>query len=198
MVDWNRTVIMESRLGGIDRYQGRHIIHRDTPIDKGVYLGSHAREAIVVDSEKYPALKRLYQIAKSKVNDYTEEEILRTVYETTIEVFQNRGNGLEELLDHYNIEDDQKIALDVFIEYGIGVCRHMALTAGALLELFKKDGYIDGKMSIDRNTTELGGHAWIRYEKKDEVTIIDPALGYIGNLKNGLKIWPYNRSEDGI
>jgi len=50
----DRTIIMSRRLGLEDSmYFGRLVIHRDSPIDGGVYLGKYQREAIVVDSELY-------------------------------------------------------------------------------------------------------------------------------------------------
>ena len=47
-------------------YEGRPIIHRDSGIDGGVYLGESEREAIVVDIENSPLLQRIYEKAKDK------------------------------------------------------------------------------------------------------------------------------------
>ena len=44
------------------------------------------------------------------------------------------------------------INLSYFINAKKGVCRHQALLVGYLLERLKGEGYIDGKVSIDRNS----------------------------------------------
>ena len=43
------------------RYKGRPIIGHDSPINGGVYVGQHHREAIVVDDKKFPTLNQVYK-----------------------------------------------------------------------------------------------------------------------------------------
>jgi len=182
-------------------YAGRHIIKKDMPIDKGVYLGSHRREAVVVDSEKYPLIKELYNqtIEEAiKIGNPTEKVILEAVYNIVNKTFTDK-NGYDAIaiIRNASVSNDQKISLTNFIKKKTGTCRHLALTSGVLLELFKKDRYINGKISVDRNTIMGYGHAWARYtSNKGDVHIIDPML-----LKRVEKLsdnfdWNYSRPED--
>ncbi|MEA3343956.1 MAG: hypothetical protein U9Q92_07395 [archaeon] len=207
MAEWNRTHIMKERLGLNDleseRYQGRPIIHRDSPVDGGVYLGQGQREAIVVDSQKYPKLRQLYEVAKGKATErrtVRKDRVLQAVYDTVAEAMPRQDNdAVKELIHRYKVEKDGKISLDDFLEEGVGVCRHDALACATLLELFKKEGIVRGKTSVDRNSTYLGGHAWCRYTNSaDEIFILDIAQRYIGRLEdasNGDR-WAYQRPED--
>ncbi len=204
MPDWDRTHFSEKRLedvleGGM--YRGRRIIKRDSPIDGGVYLGAGEREAIVVDSEKYTEIKRLYEIAKEKALvgkvdiSVAKYLILNAVFGTVKEAMAYNEAAADGLAAICNSGSDGKITLDLFIKNKIGVCRHMALACGALLELFKKDGYIRGNASIDRNTGK-GGHAWCRYTNSGgEVYILDVAQGYIGRIEKA-KNWDYRRPDE--
>ncbi|MEM5799069.1 MAG: hypothetical protein QXZ43_00140 [Candidatus Aenigmatarchaeota archaeon] len=40
---------------------------------------------------------------------------------------------VNEIIERYNVRNNRKIALDVFIENRADVCRHMAFLVGALL-----------------------------------------------------------------
>jgi len=208
--EWDRTQIMKKRLSGeISRgpdgreyYQGRPIIHRNTPVLGGVYLGAFPREAIVVDSEKYPALNKLYEEAKRKAMDsagrVNKGKILKSVFEIVKEKMEFNEKKVDKITKRLG-GNDRKIALDVFIDEGVGVCRHHALACAALLELFKRNGYIQGTPSVDRNSTELGGHAWCRYTNSArEVFILDPTLSFLGSLEEAESegIWQYKRPED--
>jgi hypothetical protein len=202
---------MRQRLGrnisggpdGTEYYQKRPIIHRNTPVLGRVYLGASPREAIVVDSEKYPALKKLYEEAKKRATDSSGKinkgMILGAVYNVVKEKMEPDEEKVDEIIEELGVGNDGKVALDVFIERGVGVCRHHALTCAALLELFKIDGYIRGTPSVDRNSTELGAHAWCRYtNSRGEVFILDPTLGFLGRLEDAEEkgIWQYKRPED--
>lgn len=201
-------------------YQGRHVIGRDTEINKGVYvtandLGEFLGEAIVVDDEKQPRLRESYEefkkrlqkksnssfqrlanrvkgkenpISKTKVLDevlvYAQEEIPYDL-KTTNEIIATQKPG-------------QKVSLDTFIYEGAGVCRHQALLGGYLLQEMKKDGFVGGDASVDRNYVPgEGGHAWIRYtNSRGEVYIVDPANNYIGPLNSAKARWFYERPTD--
>ncbi|MEM5777390.1 MAG: hypothetical protein QXJ06_02990 [Candidatus Aenigmatarchaeota archaeon] len=58
---------------------------------------------------------------------------------------------VNEIIERYNVKNNRKIALDVFIENRAGVCRHMALLVGALLELGVEKGTLKGTPRIVRN-----------------------------------------------
>jgi len=209
-MNWDKTIRMEERLNdkietvnGVDYYQGRHIIKRDTEIDGGVCLGEGEREAIVVDSQKYPKLRQLYEKAKQKAsvdNKVQRDRVLKAVYDIVLDAMPNKDyNKTVQLLDKYKIWNDGKITLDIFINEDAGVCRHKALACGALIELFKKDGYVRGKPSIDRNSSVIGGHAWCRYTSfNGDVQILDVMQEYFGSLEDSIKNakWDYRRPEE--
>ncbi len=199
--DWNRSVTLENRLNlDVNRsmYQGRPIIHRDSPVDGGVSLGGYSREAIVVDSKKYSMLGKLYGIAKERIS--RGSSVIKAVYDTVKETMPIQNEeAVNELIRKYQIAGDQKVPLDLFLKEGVGVCRHDALTCAALLEMFKTEGYVRGKISVDRNTTKDGGHEWCRYTAfNGEVYILDVAQRYIGSLRNSERAgrWPYKRPSD--
>lgn len=209
VADWDKTILMKKRLGeklqhsgGKEFYQGRPVIHRDSEVDGGVYLGQGQREAIVVDSKKYPMLNELYREAKemATVNGVVQKDkVLSAVYKTVEEHLKPNERAVDLLLIKYGVENDGKVSLDTFIKEKVGICRHDALASAALLEHFKKDGYISGKASVDRNATNAGGHAWCRYTNSaGEIFILDVAQKFLGKLKDakGQNRWEYERPEE--
>jgi len=194
----------------------RHTISRDGRIDGGVYEGNYGGEAIVVDRKKYSegydmamasveaAITRPDgSIDKSLVMQSVFNQVRQTMKYDQYEVgkiLQDLGQG----------KDGTKIALQEYIQKGVGVCRHQALFAGQLLEGLKDKGYISGSASIDRNKNRrvdedgYDGHAWVRYTNgAGEVFIIDVAHGIIGSLdqinaarEKGARVWDYERPED--
>jgi len=197
---------MARRLGisDVDKelYQGRRIIHRDSLIDGGVYLGEGQREAIVVDSRD-PRLRELYQLAKDRatINGiFIKDKLLRTVYDAVAEKMPKQNNdAVRKLVLREGLENGSKVSLGVFLKEGVGVCRHDALACAVLLELFKKEGVIQGKASADRNSMVFGGHAWCRYTNSaEEKWILDVRQGYIGRLEEAIleNKWAYQRPED--
>lgn len=201
---WLRSILANKRVRNPfeppGTYQGRHIITRDSPIDGGVSLGGAQREAIVVDSEKYPLLKELYKIVisqSSSGNYIHRDRILPSMFKISRDCFYNNPHATEEdverMIENECLDRDVKIPLDFFIYKGLGVCRHMALTAGVLIEMSIKRNLLRGKVSIDRNETERGGHEWARYiASTREVVIIDPAQNYLDALHNPDKVAPWN------
>ena len=190
-------------INGIDYYRGRHIIKQDTAIDGGVCLGNGKREAIVVDSQKYPKLRELYEKAKQKAsvdNKVQRNRVLKAVYDVVLDAMPNQDSvKSESLIYKYHAWNDRKISLDVFINEDAGVCRHKALACGALIELFKKEGYVRGKPSIDKNSSPSGMHAWCRYTSfNGDVQILDVMKEYFGSLKDSVKNakWNYRRPEE--
>jgi hypothetical protein len=209
MVTWERTQLLKDRISELldsdGNYEGRPLIYRDQPIDGGVSLGGFPREAIVVDSKKYPAINRLYEIAKRKATvngKVLRSGVLRAVYDTVNKALPTQSEfAVNQLLANAGIGDDEKITLDAFINEGVGVCRHSGLTAGVLLERFIKDGHIRGNVSIDRNTTGLGGHEWARYTSfNGNVAILDVTQRFFGTLEESAAqfTWPYARPEDSV
>ena len=187
-------------LGGL-YYGDRFVIHRDTRIDGGVSFGEGAREAIVVDSKKYPRVNEVYERLKSSVKD--NATVLWDVYDIVDKTLRYDEAYANEMAERY---PDRKVSLDVFIGNGKGVCRHMALLCGVLLEKLCDEGVINGKASIDRNSIPaIGGHAWCRYTSANgQSYIVDVTQHFIGRLDKTLKyikiggynVWDYYRPED--
>lgn len=201
--NWDGTISIHYRLGDEIKngtYRGRPIIHRDSPIDRGVYLGVNAREAIVVDSSNDHDIQELYKNARRKSRNmfgfFREKFVLPAVFDAVAESMPVQDeDAVHEVLRKYNIEKDGKIALGVFLYEGAGLCRHDALACGIALELLKKDGYIDGAVSVDRNELD-GRHAWARYTDRSGVHVIDVGLNYLGPLHGPDAKWHYERPED--
>lgn len=168
-------------------FQGRPIIGRDTPINGGVYLGGGQREAVVVDDTKSPYLDNVYsdlirETESDRQNGRFKSAILTRVFDKARQVLPYDLSKTEQIAAPYS--NDNKVSLDVFIANKVGVCRHQALLTAYLIERLKKDGYVRGTASIDRNSIAgKGGHAWVRYTNSGgEVYIIDPAQNFIGKL----------------
>ncbi len=194
----------------------RPTIGRDSTIDGGVYEGAYGGEAIVVDTEKYPAINAAYEQVLRKITSpegmVDKNLALGAVFahvrdhmrydkNTVEQIFQRTGKGI----------DGSKIALDAYIANGAGVCRHQALFAGALLEKLTRDGILSGKASVDRNMIKrdvddkYDGHAWVRYtNSRGTVFILDVAQNRIGTLDEFMaarrdgdkRVWDYGRTED--
>lgn len=213
--DWGYTVNFKDRHG--ESYQGRRIIGRDTPIDNGVYFGNYGGEALVVDSNKYPThYERLLTEVKERASDDTGEvvrnKVLDAVFETVKKAMPYSQKGVDTLLadiarqdGHKEFKDGTKVDLSMFIEDGVGVCRHQALAAGLLLEKMKAAGHIRGDISIDRSMSwnpkgERDGHAWVRYTSHSGgVWILDVAQNYNGPLEESegrRHGWDYLRPEE--
>lgn len=190
-------------------FQGRTIISRDTSINDGVYMVGGTGEAIVVDDQKQPELEEVYQDLLQKSQERAQREgtgirrgILSEVLEIVKEAIPYDQAKIDQLHQSLGVRTGQKIALGAYISQKGGVCRHQALLAAYLLERLGKEGYVNGKVSVDRNFLADGrGHAWVRYTNSfGKIFIIDPAQNYIGRLNqvdeaSGLR-WFYKRPED--
>lgn len=213
---WNKTQLAINRVEPTGYYeekgflrkeryfQGRPIIGRDRKINGGVYLGGSAREAIVVDGKKDPALEQVYQELLSRRRNAQlngkpfKDGILEEVWNLVSQVMPYNEARVRQINQSLSAPDT-KIYLSEFI--GGGVCRHQALLAGYLLERLCNENLLGGRASIDRNFVEgQGGHAWVRYTNSaGEVIIIDPAQRYIGRLNEMSEDnnrWFYERPED--
>lgn len=180
-------------------FQDRPIIGRDTTINGGVYIGAGSREAVVVDDSKQPELANVYQTTLKNISRngmVDKSQVLQEVFDQATKTIRYDGPKTDQIARQY---PDKKVALGVYISQGFGVCRHQALLVAYLLEKLKKDGYVQGKVSVDRNYVRgKGGHAWARYTNSlGEVYIIDPAQQYLGKLsKVPEDRWFYERPED--
>ena len=201
----------ESKLGEYGAYKGMRVIGRDERINGGVYLGSGEREEIVVNdvyTEAKKAYEYIYEQLWEKVRSRQKEQkklgqnndvkngILSDVFELVMdEMKYDDAFARQAGVDNKN----GLINLSYFINAKKGVCRHQALLVGYLLERLKGEGYIDGKVSIDRNSvTGEGAHAWVRYTSgtTKDIFIIDPAQRFIGRLEDASGNWPYRRPKE--
>lgn len=179
-------------------YKGekRHLIHRGTPIDRGVYIGKYAREAVTVDFDKNEILKKLYKEATAKLGVRAklfgfenEEAAARYVFEVVKNYLKAMGDlytnvTINNYIRKHNIKEKEfQIPLFEFLKNRTGVCRHCVLTCAAIIERMIKKRYIRGEVSVDR----IGPHAWCRYTTKEgNILILDVAQGYFGTLEKDL------------
>src|SRR5215510_2582661 len=181
---WDRTARVIARLttrgqisqsGATKRYHNRDIIGRDSPIDGGVYLGAYQREAIVVDFFSSPAIRSIFESAKLEIYAQSlraELDILNAVYAAVYQVMTYDRDAVEELVRAQGVKEDGEISLEVFADRGIGVCRHMALTCGVIIEKLIEEVVMEGRVSVDRKTIKQEGHAWCRYTVPDGAVFI--------------------------
>lgn len=157
---------------------------------------------------KHPALNAAYRVAVEEFSP-SDNEIDRLVERygnledqgiESVEDMRDEAYLACKIAEHHGVENDGKIALDVFSSEGVGVCRHRALAAGAIIEKFQEDGILTGEVSIDRNSIGKYGHAWVRYENSGgDVFVIDPTQEKIKSLEETEDdFWDYGRPEDDI
>ena len=184
-------------------FQGRPIIARDTKINGGVYMVGGMGEALVVDDKKYEQLNKTYSEFTKRAAGWfgksikADQKFFKRLLGFSQERLLYNLKKTEEIADQYSA--DQKISLDIFLDAGVGVCRHQAVLGAYLLEKMIGEGLIKGQVSVDRNIIQgQGGHAWIRYtDENGRVMIIDPAQDYVGPLEDIKKDrWFYERPED--
>jgi len=169
------------------------------------FKDGYGGEALVVDDKKFLQLKVEYQNVLGMAKEYSRENKLHMnqVAMGTIFNYVSRRMPYD-----MAIADEQlkrvghggKISLTAYIDRGGGVCRHQALFGGYLIEKMIDDGYLRGKVSVDRSySKEEGGHAWIRYTNSvGKVFILDIAQGVMGALEkvNTNSYWDYRRPEE--
>ncbi len=242
IVSWGRTRNVQIRLGDSPDYvpaQSNNVMHlscapygtylsrpvigsRMSNIIGGVYLGAHAREAIVVDdvseSEGDKKLLHFYQnefLPKLQKDlhlycDITRGAnanvwvILACIYHAVAKAIPYSSLKTKALLEkHFPAgQQDEKIHLAGFITNKTGICRHQALLGGYLIEKLLVETFphirLDGYFSIERNKFVDGAHAWTRFtDATGEVWIIDAAQKQFGRLKDLKNTgWIYERPED--
>jgi hypothetical protein len=138
-------------------FSGRPIIGEFSRICGGVYLSPTAREAIVVD-EQYGSLEMIYSqlmvnfVRKNgtRVRQNTEGDLVRAAIELTQQKLTYVSEETITMLGQKEVlRTDEKVALDVFIEHGLGTARHQVLLAAYLLERLKDKGYLHGQIILD-------------------------------------------------
>ncbi len=216
-----RAHLLRTNEDGKKEYAGRHLVNRDTAINRGVYVvGGRHGEALVIDDEKYPKeLNDVYLRVTEAIQNQHEKPFnpiralkkairqpegaesvlpeLESVFGVVSDVLRYDIAATDELA-----RDGQKIALNSYISEGVGVCRTQATLCAYVIERMIGDGMLKGRVSIDRNEAVVdgrrGGHAWARFaDESGQVFIIDPAQKYVGSLEVvSDKGWAYRRTED--
>lgn len=202
---WGYTIDAHRAFGSV--YDGRPLIGRDTPIQGGVDYGTFPGPAIVVDPAKYPReFAAFYREVIDRVTYagvVDRGEVLGAVFDVVRSRMQYSAARSDEMAAGQ--PQGQKVALNVYMDAGVGTCRHMALVAGTLLEMLKEDGHIRGDVSIDRSEQwnprqeRYSGHQWVRYTNaRGEVYVLDPAMGYLGHLDGAKARWNYSRPDERV
>jgi hypothetical protein len=203
---------------GNGMYGNRPIIGRDTPVNGGVYpVGTAKGEALVIDDEKYPKeLNEVYDKVMSRLRNIDEKQFGMQALHNVLRGKDRTQQTLQQVYEvvaqtlRYDIpatdalaSDNKRIALNVYISQGVGVCRTQAALSAYVVERMVNQGALEGKVSIDRNSTRDvdgtgGGHAWARFRSADgQVYIIDPAQHFVGRISDRTeKHWDYRRTED--
>lgn len=202
-----------------ERESGQNIrptIARDTPISGGVYEGDYGGRGIVVDADKYPAIDESTDEVMRRITGSDgrpdKHRALATAYQLVIERMRYDKDA-EAQISHRDIPgaSDEKVALDTYINAGVGICQQQGLYAGAVIERLVKRGVLSGQVSVDRSEefyrgqNRVDGHVWARYtNSRGEVYIIDPAGHQADSLRNLMQarregnreVWDYGRPED--
>lgn len=214
-VRWNRTIRALERVrwqlemkdlpgyGRVPFFKGRHVIGRDMQIVDGVYLGTFAREAIVV-SERDGVLPNAYRDLLKRLGRHPERlddlTIIRIVHATVREMLPGGEQATNAIIRDRlgSAGSDEKIDLSVFVVGKAGVCRHRGLLGTYFLEKLIKDGVRVGMRSIDRNEMDAGGHAWARFvpKKTGQILISDAGLDECGDIFEVEQKWGYQRPGD--
>lgn len=210
-VRWVKDRQALQRVHAVDgTYQGRRVIVRDSPIDGGIFLGAKPREAVIVEFERSRHIKALYGTIVGKISKgkHSDDHILNLVMDEVIKALPlDKGKNSEAIVETYlkrhKLWSDGEVSLDVFVQKGIGVCRHYALLIAVLLERLVRDGLLNGSVSVDRNETETEGHAWCRFisergKDRDIVKVLDGARDIYETAPRAQaqRDWPYCRPGD--
>ncbi|MBI5389281.1 hypothetical protein HZB01_02785 [Candidatus Woesearchaeota archaeon] len=190
-------------------YQGRRVIERGSPIAGGVSLGATEREAIVVDWEKAPTLEQLYRSVVDTYSWYfTSPTEIPLALQATYDIILNWFNpgdrtpedgrtALSFILRKLDAKRDGKVNLEHFLVYHAGDCRHQSLAAGAIVERLIAEHYLEGTVTIERNSLNSQGHAWTTHTPPfGRATVIDTVLRYLGPPQRPDVPWLYLHQSD--
>lgn len=175
-------------------YHGWRIIGALTRIDGGIYLGRRPREAIVVDMRRPgSALRQLYsKWLESLRNGHGDDGVrsdlrvhLAVRVAELVAAYMPYDEQVVRRLDARGLlQPDQPIDLDVFLRERGGVCRHQVCMVGALLERLVDEGWLQGRVSLERkHVPGWFSHAWVRFDDGEgREWILDPAQQRYGHL----------------
>lgn len=144
-------------------YHNRPVIGENTKICGGIYLSPFPAEAIVVD-EKYDLLKPVlssFRVRFGGLQEHSFEHeltILEEIFGLADKAFYWSPERVGEFNRLNNIQNDSKVALDVYIRERVGSSRHRVLLAAYLAERLKEDGHLTGLLSIAGPITTEDAH----------------------------------------
>lgn len=184
-------------------FKGRHVIGRDMQVVEGVYLGTFAREAIVV-SERDGVLPEEYRKLRIRLRQLSwgasELAIVKVVHAHVRELLPGGMSSTDAIIRSRlgSTGQDEEIDLTNFLAGRAGVCRHRALLGAYFLEKLVKEGVLNGTCSVDRSEMDAGGHAWARFvsKKTGQILISDAGLDECGNIFEVEQQWGYLRPGD--
>lgn len=134
----------------------RHTRHFNQPL---VSAGGTSRELILLYPQS-PKLQEIYNTLKQEiVAGASTKEILQKIMTTTRN--QLKGTDIDEFVnEQLKINGGALIPLDVFLERGIGVCRHHSLLNAYLLTRLVQDEILEGDVIHHRQDFKKGAHTW--------------------------------------
>ncbi len=202
------------------RYLGRPIIGRDSRIDGGVYIGRKPREAIVVDMARPGLLDNVYTNWLRELQDQAPMwpwQHITLGRKRAVQRYLNSHMGLlcrtlvnrvlpfdrhvvSQVAHEHTLGPDDKVRLDVYLRRRGGVCRHQVCLLGALLERLVDEGWLEGRVSIDRKfVPRQYSHAWVRWvDGAGQIWILDAAQDVWGRLASfePERRWFYAREDE--
>ena len=181
-------------------FRGRRILGSGVPIDGGVYLGRKPREAIVVDTSR-PELARVHADLVHRIHvaveadtgprllapgavlgamrRYLARNLLAEMRDLVAREMPYDDAVVRAIAAELRLQPDDRIHLDVYVRRHGGVCRHQVCLVGVLLELLVRDGWIAGRVALQRkHVPNWFSHAWVRFEDaRGDIFVLDPAQG---------------------
>ncbi len=160
-------------------------IIRDVPgkIDGGFFgYGS----AFVIEFDKSPLLKGLFEEIEAEVgNEPSEEIVLGVVYKKTCELFTNSNEKEVDALGYRIRNKIGIVSLENFAQAKTGFCTQASAFEALMIEKLIEKGRIKGNVSIsgfDVETPEYsGGHVFCRFESRTKKWVLDAMAPFMGS-----------------
>ena len=154
------------------RFKGRHVIWAGSRIQGGIYLGSASQEALVVD-EKYGTLPKIYsRFVRECGSDLPSGRLTERMLVGKVCAFAFRFLKLDreraaKLAEKHGTQNDEKMALDFFLQARFGAARHQLLLAAYLLEKLIDEGLLPGRCSVANVTIRKKDYEAVSYTTAD-------------------------------
>lgn len=135
-------------------YGGRPIISELSRVNGGIYLGGVSQEALVID-DRYQKLEQMWALLEARLTAHaahkplTERAVLLEVFQLVQRVLPIDPDGYRRVVTREQIQGDQKLALDLFLQERVGLARHQVLLAAYLLQRLDREQRIEGVTSLD-------------------------------------------------